>query len=146
MKIAAEFIKYSIAGFAAAATHLAVLAGLVQLTPAPKPMASAIGFCCAIPVNYIIQHRFVFGRTGGHVVYFMRYLTVTLILLSANVVLFTIFTQVLGLFYIFAQVLVIGIVFVLNFLVNRTFTFSDGQTLAVASASAGHQAENDPTR
>ena len=76
----------------------------------------------------------------------MRYLTVTLILLSANVVIFTILTQVLGLFYIFAQVLVIGIVFVLNFLVNRTFTFSDGQTLAVASASVGHQAENDPTR
>jgi hypothetical protein len=41
MKIAAEFIKYSIAGFAAAPTHLAVLAGLVQLMQAPKPMASA---------------------------------------------------------------------------------------------------------
>ena len=65
MKIAAEFIKYSIAGFAAAATHLAVLAGLVQLTPAPKPMASAIGFCCAIPVNYIIQHRFVWENRGA---------------------------------------------------------------------------------
>lgn len=146
MKIAAEFMKYSVAGCAAAATHLAVLASLVQLTPSPKPLASAIGFCCAIPVNYLIQHRFVFGRTGGHTVYFMRYLSVTLILLAANVVLFAIFTQVIGIFYIFAQVLVIGIVFVLNFLVNRTFTFSDEQTFALASASARHQAENDPTR
>ena len=64
MKIAAEFIKYSIAGFAAAATHLAVLAGLVQLTPAPKPMASAIGFCCAIPVNYIIHIDSFSGEPG----------------------------------------------------------------------------------
>lgn len=134
MKIAAEFIKYSIAGFAAAATHLAVLAGLVQLMQAPKPMASAIGFCCAIPVNYLIQHSFVFGRTGGHIVYFVRYLTVTLILLVANVILFTIFTQVFGVFYIFAQVVVIGIVFVLNFLVNRTFTFSNERTFALANA------------
>ena len=134
MKIAAEFMKYSIAGFAAAATHLAILAGLVQLMQAPKPMASAIGFCCAIPVNYLIQHSFVFGRTGGHFVYFVRYLSVTLMLLGANVILFIIFTQVIGLFYIFAQVLVIGIVFVLNFLVNRTFTFSDEPTFALANA------------
>jgi putative flippase GtrA len=134
MKIAGEFVKYSIAGFAAAATHLAVLAGLVQLMQAPKPMASAIGFCCAIPVNYLIQHRFVFGRTGGHVVYFVRYIAVTLALLAVNVVIFSIFTQIFGIFYILAQILVIGIVFVLNFLVNRTFTFSDEQTFALASA------------
>jgi putative flippase GtrA len=133
VKIAGEFIKYSIAGFAAAATHLAVLAGLVQLMQAPKTMASAIGFCCAIPVNYFIQHRFVFGRTGGHTIYFMRYITVTLILLAANVIIFSIFTQIIGIFYVLAQILVIGIVFVLNFLVNRTFTFSDGQRLALAS-------------
>ena len=65
MKIAAEFIKYSIAGFAAAATHLAVLAGLVQLTPAPKPLASAIGFCCAIPVNISFNIDSFLGEQGG---------------------------------------------------------------------------------
>ena len=134
MKIAVEFIRYSIAGFAAAATHLAVLAGLVQLMQTPKPIASAIGFCCAIPVNYLIQHRFVFGRTGGHTIYFMRYLTVTLVLLAANVIIFSIFTQIIEMFYILAQIVVIGIVFVLNFLVNRTFTFSDARTFALASA------------
>jgi hypothetical protein len=37
-------------------------------------------------------------------------------------------------FYILAQILVIGIVFVLNLLANPTFTFSDGQTFALASA------------
>lgn len=125
MKIAAQFIKYSIAGIAATATHLAVLAGLAQLLQAPKPMASAIGFCCAIPVNYFVQHRFVFRKTGGHTIYFMRYLTVTLMLLVANVIIFSILTQILGLFYIFAQIIVIGILFVLNFIVNRTFTFGE---------------------
>jgi putative flippase GtrA len=133
VKIAAEFMRYSIAGFAAAATHLAVLAGLVQLMQAPKPMASAVGFCCAIPVNYLIQHRFVFGRTGGHTIYFTRYMTVTLILLAVNVIIFSLLTQIIGVFYVFAQILVIGIVFVLNFLVNRTFTFSDGQRFVLAS-------------
>ena len=125
MKVAAEFMKYSIAGFAATATHLAVLAGLAQLTQTPKPIASAVGFCCAIPVNYLIQHKFVFRRNGGHAIYFLRYLTVTLVLLVANVVLFSILTQILGLFYIFAQIVVIGVLFVLNFLINRTFTFGE---------------------
>lgn len=134
MRITGEFIKYSIAGFAAAATHLAVLAGLVQLMQAPKPMASAIGFCCAIPVNYFIQHRFVFRRTGGHIVYFTRYIVVTMALLAVNVIIFSVFTQILGIFYILAQILVIGIAFVLNFLVNRTFTFSGEHTFALASA------------
>jgi putative flippase GtrA len=123
MKIVAELIKYSIAGGAAAATHLAVLAGLVQFMQVPKPMASAIGFCCATPVNYFIQHRFVFNRTGRHTIYFVRYVTVTLTMLAVNIIMFYILTQMLGLFYIYAQIIVIGIFFILNFLVNRSFTF-----------------------
>jgi putative flippase GtrA len=125
MKIVAELIKYSIAGVAAAATHLAVLAGLVQFMHAPTPIASAIGFCCAIPVNYSIQHTFVFRRTGSHTIYFIRYLTVTFVMLVGNVIMFSILTEVIGLFYLFAQVIVIGILFVLNFLINRTLTFRE---------------------
>jgi len=55
-------------------------------------------------------------------------------LLAVNVIIFSVFTQIIGIFYILAQILVIGIVFVLNFLVNRTFTFSDEHTFALASA------------
>jgi putative flippase GtrA len=55
----------------------------------------------------------------------MRYLTVTLLLLIAKCYSFSILTQILGLFYIFAQIIVIGILFVLTFIVNRTFTFGE---------------------
>lgn len=127
MKIATEFLRYLVAGGAAAATHLAVLAGLVQLSGAPKPMASAIGFCCAIPVNYIIQHRYVFQRSRGHSYYFVRYLAVTLTLMMVNVILFWIFTEIFGIFYILSQILVIGVIVIVNFLLNRAFTFADRQ-------------------
>jgi putative flippase GtrA len=53
------------------------------------------------------------------------YPTATLMSLIANVILFSILTQILGVFYIFAQIIVIGILFVLNFIVNRTFTFGE---------------------
>lgn len=125
VKIAGEFLRYLVASCAAVVTHLAVLVILVQLAELPKPLASAMGFCCAIPVNYVIQHRYVFRKTGAHIYYFIRYLLITLTMMLVNVMIFWIFTSIFGIFYILSQLLTIGIIAVLNFLFNRAFTFAN---------------------
>lgn len=119
-----QFGRYGFAGGMAALTHLVVLSLLVELVGFDKAIASAIGFLAAIPVNYLLQHRFVFARAGRHGHYFARYLGVTLAGLGLNCGLFLLGVNVLGFHYLPTQIAVIGLVFVANFFVNRHFTFS----------------------
>ena len=95
-----QFVLYGLSGSAAAATHLLVLVVLTELGGAPSTLASAVGFICALPVNYSLQHRFVFNKSRQHTVFFMRYLAVTLLTLGLNTCLFWLLTTGLGIFYV----------------------------------------------
>lgn len=119
-----QFIAYGVAGSIAAATHIAVLAGLAELAGVPKAVASGIGFCCAVPVNYSLQHRFVFASKAPHHKAFSRYLATTVAALGLNLALFQALLKTVDINYLVAQVVVIGVVFVVNFIVNRTYTFA----------------------
>jgi len=120
-----QFVRYTLAGGAAVVTHLAVLSLLVELTPINKMLASAIGFVCAIPVNYLLQHRFVFHSSGTHGIRFVRYIVVTLSTMILNVLSFWILAEILIVYYVTAQLLTMGLVFTMNFVLNRTYTFAD---------------------
>ena len=120
-----QFGRYGFAGGTSALTHLLVLTALVELLDVNKTVASTLGFLCAIPVNYLLQHRFVFSRQGRHGRFFVRYLTVTLVGLGLNSALFLLGVNVFGFHYIPTQIVVIGLIFVANFFVNRDFTFAD---------------------
>jgi putative flippase GtrA len=121
---AGQFVRYLLSGSTAVATHLAVLIALTELAGMPSTFASAVGFACAVPVNYALQHRFVFKRTKRHLRFFTRYLAVTLLTLALNTGLFWLLTVVLGIFYVASQILTIGVVVLVNFVVNRSFTFA----------------------
>ena len=123
-RLLAQIVKYGISGGAAAATLLAVLTMLVELAHLPKTMASAIGFACAVVVNYTLQHGFVFGRASGHAHYLRRYLAVTACTMALNAGLFWTLANGLGLLYLASQVITIAVIVPINFIVNRSFTFA----------------------
>lgn len=139
-----QFGRYGFAGGMAVLTHLVVLSLLVELAGFDKAVASAIGFLAAIPVNYLLQHRFVFTRTGRHGHYFARYLGVTLAGLGLNCGLFLLGVNVLGFHYLPTQIVVIGAVFAANFFVNRHFTFSQPGLVEheLKEQSLGHRGGN----
>jgi putative flippase GtrA len=120
----AQFTRYGISGGAAVGVHLAVLVLLVELAGTGAVIASLVGFACGTIVNYALQHRFVFSRSGGHGWYFPRYLAVTAIAMMLNTALFWALSSGLGVFYLASQVITIGIVVPVNFVINRTFTFA----------------------
>jgi len=120
-----QFLRYGLAGGVAALTHLVVLVVLTEVVRLPATLASAVGFSCAVPVNYVLQHRFVFNRRSRHLVFFPRYLSITLLTLGLNTVLFWLLTEGLGVFYVVSQVITIGLIVPLNYVLNRAFTFSD---------------------
>ena len=119
-----QLVGYGIAGLMASAVHLAVLYALVEFLLVAKTLASAIGFAAAIPVNYFIQYHFVFQSSVGHVRGFLRYLEVTLFFAAVNTGLFYTLLNFTSMNYIVIQIITIITVAVLNFVVNRQFTFA----------------------
>ena len=118
------FIRYVAAGSLAAIAHFAVLWALVEWFDVYATYASAIGFCVAIFVNYSLQYYWTFRAAGPHAVLFLRYLVVTLSMLGVNTLLFWILNEAAGVYYLIAQVIATGCVMILNFTINRRYTFA----------------------
>jgi putative flippase GtrA len=119
-----QAVRYGISGSAAAVTLLVVLTLLVEVANVNETLASAIGFACAVAVNYALQHRFVFARVRGHLLYLPRYLMVTMATLALNTGLFWAMSSGLGMFYLVSQAITIGVIVPVNFAINRSFTFA----------------------
>jgi putative flippase GtrA len=121
--LAGTFIRYVCGGGAAALTLLAVLSALVELAGLNETLASAIAFATATIVNYSLQYYWVFGSSEHHGRTFARYIGVTLSMLAVNTLLFWWLVTGLGWWYLLAQVVTLGVVMILNFLLNNFFTF-----------------------
>jgi putative flippase GtrA len=117
------FLRYMISGGAAAAVHFALLIALVKSLDANPTLASAIGFCAAILVNYSLQYYWTFNTRGTHTATFVRYLGLTLMMLGVNTGLFWLMNVQVGLNYLVAQAIATIIVVPVNFQVNRRVTF-----------------------
>jgi putative flippase GtrA len=124
-EILLQFLRYGLSGATAAATLLFVLVVLTELVGAPSTLASALAFASAVPVNYALQHRFVFNKRRRHGRFFGRYVGVTLLTMALNTGLFWALTTGLGVFYLVSQIITIGVIVPLNFVINRSFTFAD---------------------
>lgn len=118
-----QFIKYVISGSLSVLTCLILLWTGVEILSLPKTLSSFIGFCIGSILNYSIQHRFVFKKSGGHAVFFKRYVFVTSIMQIINMAMFWGLITYTSIQYILAQILVIGFVFICNYIINSTYTF-----------------------
>ncbi len=123
--LSAQFCRYFVSGVIATVVHLVILSFLVELTNCPPTVSSAIGFIGACLGNYMLQHYWVFSVKGSHRVFFLRYITVTAITFFLNIGLFWLLFQVVGLWYLVAQLVAIALIFILNFLINRSYTFKN---------------------
>lgn len=117
------FFRYTVAGSMAAVAHFTVLWILVEWFGVYPTYASAIGFCVAIFVNYSLQYYWTFRAKGPHGVLFLRYLVVTLLMLGVNTLIFWTLNEAMGIYYLVAQVVATGCVMILNFTINRHYTF-----------------------
>ena len=125
----AALIRYFIVGGLAFAVHLVLLESLIGLGLAVPAAASAIGFVFACIVNYTAQHRWVFRSDARHMSAAPRFVVVALAMLGANMVLFILLNSAAGLLPAAAQTVTSGVVFLGNFLLNRSFTFAAGHRL-----------------
>ncbi len=115
--------RYLIGGGLAAAAHFSILIALVEWVSVGATFASATGFCAAVAVNYTLQYYWTFASTGSHRVIFLRYLSITLAMLGLNTAVFWMLHQRFAVPYLLAQFVTTGAILIINFTVNRRYTF-----------------------
>lgn len=118
------FIRYIIAGGIAAGVHFLVLIFLVELFNSYPPVASAIGFIIACMVNYTLQYHWTFKTQGSHKVMMTRYTLVTSLTFCVNLGIFWMLYELIGLQYIVSQFISTGVVTIINYLINKHYTFN----------------------
>jgi putative flippase GtrA len=118
-----ELWRYMVSGSTAVLVHMLLLFGMVEFMGVHKVFASAVGFTIGSGVNYVLQYSFVFRATCSHFNAVFKYIVVTSAMLGVNSMLFWLLINTFSIWYMPAQAMTISIIFVLNFLLNRSFTF-----------------------
>ena len=119
-----EFLRYILAGVIALAAHICVMVVCVEGFGLSKPLASTLGLVASLPVNYGLQHFYVFRARGRLFGRFQIYLGLTLATACLNALLMTLATTRTAIPYPIAQIFVTGAIFLLNFAGNRALTFA----------------------
>lgn len=118
-----QFVRYFVSGGSALFLHVATLVLLVEVFGSWPTVASGIGFVVATVWNYTLQRYWVFEADGSHRVLFSRYVAVTFVTFGLNIALFWLLYRIVGLWYPASQVVATGVIFLVNFVVNRSYTF-----------------------
>lgn len=118
-----RFLKYLLSGGSAVVAHYSVLFFLVTSGVDPL-IATCIGFTVAIAVNYIGQFYWVFKTSKSHQRTFPVYLAVTVVMGTFNAAIFWFLNTRIGWHYLSSQALGTVTIVILNFVINRRFTFA----------------------
>ena len=136
-----RFIKFSVVGLSGTLVNMAVYAvavnsGLYYL------LAAVVSFLFAVTNNFYWNFRWTFK---GHAAYrsrrnkYFRFLAVSLINLGVNLLLLRLFVEMLGMDKTLAQLVSIGLVSILNFIMNSRFTFGEKTSAVELDETSGEE-------
>ncbi len=122
LALQSPLLRSAVAGGGATAFLMVLLYLFVDVAGQPEVASSMVAFTIAHATNYLLQYHFAFRSTRGHRSALMRFLAVSALTLTLNYVLYS---WLVGLMhYMLAQALTIGVIFVVNFFLNRHFAFA----------------------
>ena len=130
--LAAQFIRYAVAGGLGTAAHLGVLVLCVERWGAGVVAGSVAGFGAALAVSYALNRRWTFRAGRRQRGSFWRYALVCLSGLAINTGLMLALVEGLRWPYLLAQLSVIFVVPVSNFVLSRHWAFDAGAPAALA--------------
>ncbi len=136
-----NFIKFSIVGLSGTLINMAVYAlaiqnGLYYLA------AAIISFLFAVTNNFYWNFRWTFkGQAADRSVHnkYFRFLGVSVLNLGVNLLLLRFFVETFNLDKNLAQLVAIGLVSILNFIMNARFTFGDKRKKQTGNAVNGEE-------
>jgi putative flippase GtrA len=86
-------------------------------------VANALGFIVSVMTNYYLNRRWTFRSTGRVSRELPKFLTVSLVAYAGNLVVFTLARTQLQLGPVTSQLVAIAVVFPINFLANKLWSF-----------------------
>ncbi|MDH3265436.1 MAG: GtrA family protein [Gammaproteobacteria bacterium] len=123
LSVSKSLLMYGGAGAIGTAAHFAVLFATLQfMDPVP---ASTLGAIVGCVINYFLARRFVFASTASCGRSFPRFVTVAIIGIAFNAVVIGALVDVLPI--ALNQAVASGLVLLLGYFLNRTWTFDDHQ-------------------
>jgi putative flippase GtrA len=125
--VAAQMVRYGVAGGLGTAAHLGVLVLCVEVLGSGLVTGSVAGFCAALAVSYALNRLWTFRGGRRQHGRFWRYALVCLGGLAVNTGLMVALVEWFGWPYLLAQLSVIFIVPVSNFVLSRQWAFDAGR-------------------
>lgn len=119
--------RYIITGLLGTGIHLSVLFFVVEVLKADVVFGATLGFFSALVTSYVLNYRWTFKAGICHKQAFLRYVFLCISGLGVNVFLVTFIVCWLGWWYMAAQLSVIFVVPLINFFINRSWTFASNE-------------------
>ena len=127
--LSAQLLRFVVVGVSNTAVTLAAYAGGLHAGVRYLP-AAAGAFGLGALNGFVLNRGWTFGHRGAVGAAGLRYLTVALVGLGADLALLRLGVRGLGLTHVEAQVLAVGPVTLLTFALNRVWTFRTSAALA----------------
>lgn len=125
---AKQFIKFCIVGGIGTIVNLAILYAMVEFLKISYIFGATIAFVVAVINNYILNKLWTFKdkRTGKTFItkQWIKFLSISVISLGANLAALYLLVEFLNLWYIFAQIIAILASLGINFIGNKKWTFT----------------------
>lgn len=119
-----QFLVYASVGVVGTAGHYVTLVSLVQVSGVNPVYATTLGFVIGALINYFLNYRITFRSQKRHVETLPKFFVVAGTGGTVNSLFMLVALKYLSIHYMLIQFTATGLVLVINFLLNKTWTFS----------------------
>lgn len=117
------FLKYVIAGATSVVLQFAFLYFFVDICHLFSPLASTLAYVITTICLYLMLYHWAFQSNGNHGIIAFRYAISSTLMLGLNFFIFWVMTEYFQIWYIHSQIVASSIVALVNYVVNRLYTF-----------------------
>lgn len=120
-----QFLIYSSVGVLGTIAHYTVLVIFVHTLGIRPIIGSTAGFIVGGLVNYYLNYKLTFSSSKQHRTAMIQFFLVAVFGLGINILVMWVGTELFDYFYFYVQLLATFIVLVVNFFINKMWTFND---------------------
>lgn len=118
-----QFLRYALVGLFGTVIHFSLMVLAAEHWGWDPLVAATLGFLAAFIASYLINKRWTFASGLSHATSAWRYGAVSLLGLGVNSALLALLVYGFSFWYVSAQLAVIMVVPIMNFGLNRYWTF-----------------------
>jgi dolichol-phosphate mannosyltransferase len=120
-----QFGEFAIAGTVATAINLGLLYILTEKAGIYYLISAAIAFLAGVTASFFINEKWTFHVFKHPTLEYEKYVFVNFCILIGNLIILTTLVTYFGMWYMFAQALAVMFLGILNFVIEKNWTFKE---------------------